>query len=95
MSATTTSELSRPFLGSLADLYMFFAAPATNRAAELSNGVPDKPRLALGEVVLAMRDSLHAGLFDNVLSDYLWARAVLLIGGALQSLLFPFSWSQS
>ena len=22
----------------------------------------------------------HAGLFDNVLSDYLWARAVLLIG---------------
>ncbi len=23
---------------------------------------------------------VYAGLFDNVLSDYLWARAVLLIG---------------
>ncbi len=36
---------------------------------------------------LWVRACCHAGLFDNVLSDYLWARAVLLIGAALRSLL--------
>ena len=45
------------------------------------SGVQDKSKVAWRpKLLLGM---LPAGLADNVLSDYLWARAVLLIGALL------------